>query len=68
MGRNGAGKTMSLRTIMGLLGKCSGKVTFDGNDLLGRPPHERFHHGLAYVPHKKQNFSRRIFMPRLSQA
>ena len=54
MGRNGAGKTTTLRTIMGLLGKCSGKVTFDGNDLLGRPPHERFHHGLAYVPEERR--------------
>lgn len=54
MGRNGAGKTTTLRTIMGLLGKCSGKVTFDGTDLLGRPPHERFHRGLAYVPEERR--------------
>jgi branched-chain amino acid transport system ATP-binding protein len=54
MGRNGAGKTTTLRTIMGLLEKCSGKVTFDDTDLLGRPPHERFHHGLAYVPEERR--------------
>lgn len=54
MGRNGAGKTTTLRTIMGLLEKCSGKVTFDGKDLLGLPPHERFHHGLAYVPEERR--------------
>ena len=54
MGRNGAGKTSTLRTIMGLLAKCSGKVTFDGKELLGRPPHERFHHGLAYVPEDRR--------------
>lgn len=54
MGRNGAGKTTTLRTIMGLLDKCRGKVTFDGQELLGLPPHERFHHGLAYVPEERR--------------
>jgi branched-chain amino acid transport system ATP-binding protein len=54
MGRNGAGKTTTLRTIMGLLAKCSGKVTFDGKELLDLPPHARFHHGLAYVPEERR--------------
>jgi len=54
MGRNGAGKTSTLRTIMGLVGKCSGQVVFDGQDLLGQPPHVRFHHGLAYVPEERR--------------
>jgi branched-chain amino acid transport system ATP-binding protein len=54
MGRNGSGKTTTLRTIMGLLEKCSGTVTFDGNELSGRPPHERFHLGLAYVPEERR--------------
>lgn len=54
MGRNGAGKTSTLRTIMGLLVKCSGTVTFDGKPLLGMPPHERFHQGLAYVPEDRR--------------
>lgn len=54
MGRNGAGKTTTLRTIMGLLNKCSGTVTFDGQSLLEQPPHARFHHGLAYVPEERR--------------
>lgn len=54
MGRNGAGKTSTLRTIMGLVGKCRGRVEFDGQDLLGQPPHVRFHHGLAYVPEERR--------------
>ncbi|MBI2746770.1 MAG: ABC transporter ATP-binding protein [Burkholderiales bacterium] len=54
MGRNGAGKTSTLRTIMGLVGKCRGQVIFDGQDLLGQPPHVRFHHGLAYVPEERR--------------
>ena len=54
MGRNGAGKTSTLRTIMGLLEKCKGQVIFDGQDLLSLPPHARFHLGLAYVPEERR--------------
>jgi branched-chain amino acid transport system ATP-binding protein len=54
MGRNGAGKTTTLRTIMGLLDKCSGRVLFDGQDLLPLKTHERFHQGLAYVPEDRR--------------
>jgi branched-chain amino acid transport system ATP-binding protein len=54
MGRNGAGKTSTLRTIMGLLDKCSGQVFFDGEEMLAQPPHARFHRGLAYVPEERR--------------
>lgn len=49
LGRNGAGKTTSMKCIMGLLGRTEGHVWFNGVDLLGKPAHERFHHGLAFV-------------------
>ncbi len=54
MGRNGAGKTSTLRTIMGLLNKCTGQVSYDGQELLGQPTHTRYHHGLAYVPEERR--------------
>ena len=54
MGRNGAGKTTTLRTIMGLLEKCTGKVSFDQQEMLGKPAHIRFHAGLAYVPEDRR--------------
>ena len=54
MGRNGAGKTSTLRTVMGLVGKCTGRVIFDGQDILDLPPHERYHRGLAYVPEERR--------------
>ena len=54
MGRNGAGKTSTLRTVMGLLGKCNGRVLFDGENLLDFPPHARYHRGLAYVPEDRR--------------
>ena len=54
MGRNGAGKTTTLRTLMGLVGKHTGKATFNGHDLMPLKPHERFHLGLAYVPEDRR--------------
>jgi branched-chain amino acid transport system ATP-binding protein len=54
MGRNGAGKTTTLRALMGLVGKSRGSVHFRGQELLGRPAHERFHAGLAYVPEERR--------------
>jgi branched-chain amino acid transport system ATP-binding protein len=54
MGRNGAGKTTTLRTIMGLLEKCSGRALFGGQDMLPLKTHERFHKGLAYVPEDRR--------------
>jgi branched-chain amino acid transport system ATP-binding protein len=54
MGRNGAGKTTALRSIMGLLAKTRGQVIFDGQDLLAMPPHQRYHLGLAYVPEERR--------------
>ena len=54
MGRNGAGKTSTLRTIMGLVAKCKGRIEFDGEDLLALPSHARYHRGLAYVPEDRR--------------
>ena len=54
MGRNGAGKTSTLRAIMGLVGKVKGRVMFDGEDLLALAPHARYHRGLAYVPEDRR--------------
>lgn len=49
LGRNGAGKTTSMKSIMGLLRRTEGHVWFNGVDLLGTQAHDRFHHGLAFV-------------------
>jgi branched-chain amino acid transport system ATP-binding protein len=54
MGRNGAGKTSTLRAIMGLLAKRAGSVRFDGQEILAQPAHTRFHRGLAYVPEERR--------------
>ena len=54
MGRNGAGKTSTLKAIMGLLAKRSGSVVFDGQEIATLPAHTRYHRGLAYVPEERR--------------
>ncbi|OLD51987.1 MAG: ABC transporter ATP-binding protein [Chloroflexi bacterium 13_1_40CM_2_70_6] len=50
VGRNGAGKSTTLRCLMGLHRHMEGRVTLDGRDLAALPPHERARAGLGYVP------------------
>jgi branched-chain amino acid transport system ATP-binding protein len=54
MGRNGAGKTSTLKAIMGLLAKRGGSVRFDGQEILPLAAHTRYHRGLAYVPEERR--------------
>ena len=54
MGRNGAGKTSTLRAIMGLMARRAGSVMFDGREILAEPAHRRYHLGLAYVPEERR--------------
>jgi len=50
LGRNGVGKTTTLRAIMGLAPRSRGAIEFDGLDLAGLPAHEIPRHGIGYVP------------------
>jgi len=50
LGRNGVGKTTTLRAIMGLAIRGRGKVEFDGEDLGGCEAHEVPRKGIGYVP------------------
>jgi urea transport system ATP-binding protein len=54
MGRNGVGKTTTLKTIAGLLAPRSGRVVLDGRDVTGEPPDRRVKRGLAYVPQGRE--------------
>ncbi len=50
LGRNGVGKTTTLRAIMGLVPKSAGSIHFDGMDLSTCPPHQIPRKGIGYVP------------------
>ena len=50
LGRNGMGKTTSLRTIMGLIRAWRGRIEFRGTDITRASPHAISRLGLGYVP------------------
>lgn len=50
IGANGAGKTTLLKTVSGLLSPASGRITFRGQDLVGREPHLIARMGIVHVP------------------
>jgi len=56
MGRNGMGKTTTVRTIMGLLRPTAGAVRFRGRDIAGWPSHRIAGLGMGYVPEGRQIF------------
>ncbi|MCA8882082.1 MAG: ABC transporter ATP-binding protein [Rhodobacteraceae bacterium] len=56
LGRNGAGKSTTLKTIMGLLPVRSGTILFDGAQLHGRRPFDVASAGIAYVPETRDIF------------
>jgi urea transport system ATP-binding protein len=56
MGRNGVGKTTTLRTITGLLKADAGTVALDGQALIGLSPEARARCGIGYVPQGREIF------------
>jgi branched-chain amino acid transport system ATP-binding protein len=56
LGRNGAGKSTTLKTIMGLVRATAGKVVYGGRDVTALPPHRRARLGLGYVPEDRRIF------------
>ena len=57
LGRNGMGKTTTLRTIMGILRKRTGRITFAGQDMMSVPLHKTARAGLGFVPEERGIFA-----------
>jgi branched-chain amino acid transport system ATP-binding protein len=57
MGRNGAGKSTTLKALMGLLAKRQGSISFLGKDVSRAEPHEVARLGLGYVPEDRRVFA-----------
>jgi branched-chain amino acid transport system ATP-binding protein len=57
MGRNGAGKSTTMKAIMGLLQRREGTTHFNGTDISALPPHRIARMGLGYVPEDRRVFT-----------
>ncbi|WP_423193530.1 ABC transporter ATP-binding protein [Cupriavidus sp. H18C2] len=57
LGRNGAGRTTTLRAIMGLTGTRKGSIKVNGQETIGLPTHKIAHYGIGYCPEERAIFS-----------
>lgn len=57
IGRNGAGKSTTLRTVMGLLPSSEGRILFKGNEIQKKKPYEIARMGIGFVPENLGIFS-----------
>lgn len=56
LGRNGAGKSTTMKAIMGMVRQKTGQIRFAGDEILGRPSHVICRAGLGYVPEERRIF------------
>jgi branched-chain amino acid transport system ATP-binding protein len=56
LGRNGVGKSTTLKTIMGLVRPSEGTITFEGKGIAGAAPYRLARAGIAYVPEDRRIF------------
>ena len=57
MGRNGAGKSTTMKAIIGLLERTEGSVRFEGAEIRGEPPYRISRRGLGWVPEDRRVFT-----------
>ncbi len=57
LGRNGVGKTTTLRTITGIVRSRRGKISFAGTDMMQVPLHRTAHKGIGFVPEERGIFA-----------
>lgn len=57
LGRNGAGKSTTFRSIVGLVEQREGQIIFEGQDVSNQPTHVIVRNGLGYVPEERRIFT-----------
>lgn len=57
LGRNGAGRSTTLRAIMNMVGRRTGSININGTETIGLPAHKIAHLGLGYCPEERGIFS-----------
>jgi branched-chain amino acid transport system ATP-binding protein len=58
VGRNGAGKSTTIKSIMGMVRVTAGSIAYQGEEILGEPSHRIARRGLGYVPEERRVFTR----------
>jgi len=58
LGRNGAGKSTTIKSIMGMVKVGAGSISYEGAEILGEPAHRIARRGLGYVPEERRIFTR----------
>ena len=67
MGRNGAGKSTTLKALTGMLDKRRGQINFMGTDISNSEPHHAGRMGLGYVPEDRRIFTDLTVMENLEE-
>ena len=67
LGRNGAGKSTTMKTMMGMVKSTAGDVTFAGNSIKNLPSHAICQKGLGYVPEERRIFTELTVMENLGR-
>lgn len=57
LGRNGAGKSTTMKSVCGMLHPREGRLLFEGEDVTGRKPYEMVRRGICYVPDDRRVFA-----------
>ncbi len=57
LGRNGAGRTTTLKAIMGMVGRRTGSIMLNGNEIINVPTHKIAHRGVGYCPEERAIFA-----------
>jgi branched-chain amino acid transport system ATP-binding protein len=57
LGRNGVGKTTTMRSVMGLTPPSAGRIRFKSRDITGRPPYRIARAGIGFVPEDRRIFA-----------
>jgi branched-chain amino acid transport system ATP-binding protein len=57
LGRNGSGRSTTLKSIMGLVGRRTGSIMLNGNEIINVPTHRIAHHGVGFCPEERAIFA-----------
>ena len=68
LGRNGVGKSTTMRAIMGLTPPAAGRIVWKGKDIAGLPPHRIARAGIGFVPEDRRIFAELTVLENLEVA